>query len=143
MPKKNSNPEESITLDMKPPRKKRVLIDNDFVSTDKNKKKIVEDDPYKLYECRFANCSYKTFDKKKIINHNSTHLNSTYTCTKCGKEFDRDRKLNEHLWEEHGIKRSGSNRSGVWTCKYEGCGETFKKRDEMWKHKNDNGHTNT
>lgn len=96
----------------------------------------------KPFNCRFKGCNHRVRTKDEIIRHNtSKHMrNTSYSCKKCRESFTRDAELNRHLLLQHNVKRKSKNRTGSWTCRFQGCNNKFDTRDLLWSHKKFHGH---
>jgi len=109
--------------------------------------------------CSYENCDYRTSTKKYLENHiNRVHLNlpllKEHTCSFCGKCYNNNRVLTDHMNQHHyNIRPHVCNLCGKgfavkqklvyhmeihsdnlkYPCAY--CGKAFKQSATMYKHK--------
>ena len=90
------------------------------------------------FPCNAEGCK-KVFRYKSTLNahFDRTHLGiptpKNHSCDDCGKAFDSNAKLNQHISVDHLLLRP-------FVCKE--CGKSFKRRKDVWAHKEVHSTTN-
>jgi hypothetical protein len=131
-----------LRLDEEAKRTKRLRPIVPRLRKDLTKSAADPETPDRPLFCRYQGCIYEAKTKADIIDHNTNvHMKDvSYPCFHCDETFKRDRELNAHLLEAHGVHRKSRNRTNAWICHFEGCEEQFETRKLLWDHKNSQGH---